>query len=82
MSLAARRTDAIDGLAQDETQALLGFLITHSIKSEFQYQQQWDLDTRLMWDNRCVQHFAQPTFFAIFTPRNDDGENGKLQGRG
>lgn len=55
-------TIGIDGLHQDETQALLGYLTAHATKPQFQYHHKWEPDTLLMWDNRCVQHFAEAGF--------------------
>lgn len=55
-------TIGIDGLHTDESQALLGYLTAHAVKPEFQYRHTWDADTLLIWDNRCVQHFADAGF--------------------
>jgi len=55
---APRFTIAIDGLDEDEGDALLDELIAHSIKPQFRYRHQWADGDVVMWDNRCVNHRA------------------------
>ena len=55
-------TVGIDGLTPAESANLLGFLTAHCLKDAFQYRHKWEADTLLMWDNRCVQHFADAGF--------------------
>ena len=55
-------TIAIEGLHEDESRALLGYLTAHAVKPQFQYRHTWEADTLLIWDNRCVQHFADAGF--------------------
>ena len=42
----------------DEGRALLEFLFRHMTREEFVYRHQWRKSTLLMWDNRCVVHYA------------------------
>lgn len=51
-------TDYIEGLTKEESTAILDYLFQHSVKPEFTYRHQWDVDDVLMWDNRAVMHFA------------------------
>lgn len=53
-----RFTIAIDGLDEDEGDALLDALIAHSIKPQFRYRHHWADGDVVMWDNRCVNHRA------------------------
>jgi len=55
-------TVGIDGLHPDEAQAILGYLTAHAIKPQFQYRHKWQADMLVIWDNRCVQHFADAGF--------------------
>ncbi len=48
----------IDGMADDEANALLGELYAWQTREEFQYRHKWEADMLLMWDNRCVLHRA------------------------
>ncbi|MDO8838603.1 MAG: TauD/TfdA family dioxygenase [Parvibaculum sp.] len=52
-------TIGIDGLPKEEGDALLRELCAHSVSDEFLYRHPWQPDMLLMWDNRCVQHFAE-----------------------
>tara|TARA_R110002072_G_scaffold67031_6_gene164697 strand:- start:546 stop:1403 length:858 start_codon:yes stop_codon:yes gene_type:complete len=53
-----RFTIGIDGLAEEEGDALLDELIAHSVKPEFRYRHRWGDGDVVMWDNRCVNHRA------------------------
>jgi taurine dioxygenase len=52
-------TVGIDGLAEAEAQALLGFLFAHLTQDRFIYRHKWREQMLLMWDNRCTMHFAE-----------------------
>ena len=51
-------TIGVDGLPDDEAQALLLELYTHQARDEFVYRHRWQADMLLMWDNRCLVHAA------------------------
>ena len=47
------------GLPEDEGQTLLEELCTHVIQPEFTYRHSWQPGTVVIWDNRCVVHYAE-----------------------
>ena len=51
-------TLGIEGMRADESQALLEFLFKHMTRNEFIYRHRWQPHTLLLWDNRCVLHYA------------------------
>jgi len=51
-------TIGIEGMRGDESQALLDFLFKHLVRHEFIYRHHWQPRTLLLWDNRCVIHYA------------------------
>ena len=51
-------TIGIEGFKQAESSALLGYLFRHMSQQSFTYRHKWQNDTLLMWDNRCVTHYA------------------------
>jgi alpha-ketoglutarate-dependent 2,4-dichlorophenoxyacetate dioxygenase len=56
----ASHTFAIDGMAQDEAQALIAELIEHTTASGHTYLHRWQPGDVIMWDNRCVLHRGRP----------------------
>jgi len=46
----------IEGMAEAESDALLGFLYDHSEKPEFVYTHVWRKGDLIVWDNRCSSH--------------------------
>jgi taurine dioxygenase len=56
-------TQRINGLPDDEAQALLAFLIEHSVKPDFQVRFRWRANSVAFWDNRAVQHLAVWDYF-------------------
>ena len=51
-------TIGIEGMRQDESRALLDFLCRHLTREEFVHRHHWQAGSLLMWDNRCLVHFA------------------------
>ena len=48
----------IEGLPLNESDALLQFLFQHTIQPEFIYRHQWQPHELMLWDNRCLIHYA------------------------
>ncbi len=51
-------TIAIDGLPEDESDALLNELFAHQGQKRFVHAQAWSEGMLVMWDNRCLVHAA------------------------
>jgi taurine dioxygenase len=51
-------TIAIEGMDQDEGDALLGELFVHMAPEERTYRHRWSPGTVVLWDNRCLLHAA------------------------
>ena len=51
-------TVGIDGFKEAESNALLNFLFRHMSQHAFTYRHKWEQNMLVMWDNRCVIHFA------------------------
>ena len=49
-------TQEIEGLPQEESDALLTALFDHSERPEFIYRHVWRVGDLLLWDNRCSTH--------------------------
>jgi taurine dioxygenase len=55
-------TTRIEGLARDESDALLAFLFAHLRSPRFQVRVRWEPHTIVVWDNHFAQHFAVPDY--------------------
>jgi taurine dioxygenase len=51
-------TDRFTTWSRAESKALLEYLYQHSVRPEFQARHQWRPGDVVMWDNRCLLHFA------------------------
>ncbi len=51
-------TERFVGWSKAESAALLEYLFQHRARPEFQARQQWRRGDLVMWDNRCLLHFA------------------------
>jgi taurine dioxygenase len=49
-------TRSIEGLPQDESDALLNAVFDHAEKPEFVYRHKWRVGDLIVWDNRCSMH--------------------------
>ena len=47
-----------EGMTEEESAPLLGFLFEHAIRPEFQCRFNWTTGTLAVWDNRATMHFA------------------------
>jgi alpha-ketoglutarate-dependent 2,4-dichlorophenoxyacetate dioxygenase len=56
----ASHTFAIDGMAQEEAQALISELIEYTTARGHTYQHRWQSGDVIMWDNRCILHRGRP----------------------
>jgi taurine dioxygenase len=56
-------TIAIKGMREDESHALLGFLINQARIPEFQFRFAWEVDSMVFWDNRGLQHYAANDYY-------------------
>jgi taurine dioxygenase len=46
------------GWSGEESRSVLDYLYQHAIRPEFQARHQWHPGDLVMWDNRCLLHFA------------------------
>lgn len=51
-------TSHLEGFSQEESRALLEFLYLHATRPEFVYRHRWRPRDLLIWDNRCLMHYA------------------------
>ncbi len=56
-------TTHIDGVAKDESEAVLRYLFAHIAKPQFQCRFRWRQNSVAMWDNRCTQHHAMWDYY-------------------
>jgi taurine dioxygenase len=49
-------TVSIEGMREDESDALLNFLFDHQEQSQFVYEHVWRVNDLVLWDNRCTLH--------------------------
>jgi taurine dioxygenase len=47
-----------EGMTEEESRGLLEFLYHHASRPEFVYRHQWRDGDVVMWDNRCLLHYA------------------------
>jgi taurine dioxygenase len=52
-------TVGIEGMTEDEANAILGFCFKHLGQDRFIYRHRWQAGMVLMWDNRCTMHLAE-----------------------
>lgn len=55
-------TTRIVDLAEKKSEALLGFLLEHAVKPEFQVRWRWREGDLAIWDNRVTQHYANADY--------------------
>ena len=44
--------------SRQESKVLLDYLYEHCVRPEFQARHQWQAGDLVMWDNRCLLHYA------------------------
>jgi taurine dioxygenase len=47
-----------EGMTPEESRGILTFLYEHAAKPEFVYRHRWHAGDVVMWDNRCLLHYA------------------------
>jgi len=52
------RMEAIIGMPDDESQALIAELMAHATQRKYEYRHQWKYGDMVIWDNRSVMHQA------------------------
>ena len=53
-------SDALVGLPEDESRALIEMLTDHTTRPELAYRHEWEIGDLLIWDNCGVMHRATP----------------------
>jgi taurine dioxygenase len=56
--VSGRYSVGIDGMTNDESHALLTFLMEHIIQHGFTCRLRWEPNMLVMWDNRLCLHLA------------------------
>jgi len=56
-------TRRICGMHENESDALVRFLVEHATSPNFQVRWNWTEGDVVLWDERCTQHFAVADFF-------------------
>ncbi len=51
-------TRHFENMTIEESQPLLDWLYDHSVQPNFTFRHHWTEGDLIMWDNRCLQHFA------------------------
>ncbi len=51
-------TTNFEDMSVEESQPLLEYLYAHAVQPPFTFRHRWSVGDMLMWDNRCVQHYA------------------------
>jgi taurine dioxygenase len=51
-------TTHFEDMTVEESRQLLEYLYAHAVEPCFTFRHRWQLGDLLMWDNRCVQHYA------------------------
>ena len=50
----------IDGVSQEESEALLDRLWAHATQPKYAWTHTWRVGDMLVWDNRCALHYREP----------------------
>lgn len=51
-------TTRLEHMTVEESRPLLDYLYAHAVEPPFTFRHRWTQGDLLMWDNRCVQHYA------------------------
>ena len=58
----ANRIDRIDGVAPEQSDALLDWVQDRIVQPQYRYDHEWRLGDMLLWDNRCLVHSVNMDF--------------------
>jgi taurine dioxygenase len=56
------RMESIVGMPDDESQRLIGELMTHATQIKYEYRHRWQYGDMVIWDNRSVMHQANADY--------------------
>ncbi|MCP4248616.1 MAG: hypothetical protein GY778_16340 [bacterium] len=56
-------TTRISGVSEAESAELLAMLFDLVERPEFQVRFRWEVNSIVIWDNRCTQHYAMPDYY-------------------
>ena len=48
----------IEGMEQEESDALFDAIMTHALQPRYEYRHRWSVDDMVLWDNRRMMHMA------------------------
>jgi taurine dioxygenase len=51
-------TNRFDGMTRTESKPLLDYLVEVGSRADFTVRHSWAVGDIVMWDNRCVMHYA------------------------
>lgn len=51
-------TTRFENMTVEESRPLLDFLYAHAVEPGFTFRHRWSVGDVVIWDNRCVQHYA------------------------
>jgi taurine dioxygenase len=57
------------GMSEEESAPLIELLNRHAVRHEFLYRHRWHADDLVMWDNRCLMHYAPLDYDPQTQPR-------------
>ncbi len=49
----------MEGLEEEESEALLNHLFEHQTQEGFVYRHKWEEGDMVLWDNRCLLHLGK-----------------------
>ena len=56
------KVSRFEGMTEEESKPLIGYLVGHATGPEFVYRHQWCKNDIVVWDNRCTMHQALGDF--------------------
>ncbi len=56
------RMESIEGMGDNEAQALIGELMGHATQKKYEYRHRWRQGDWVIWDNRSVMHQANADY--------------------